>query len=459
MKTTLKCVLALLLLIPTACRKPGASAATTTQPADRDHAANAPTNRIDIPPAVRQNLGITFAKVESRRVDATLRVPGRFEPLPSARREYRTALPGRVELLVNQFDRVEPGTPLFRLNSPEWHKIRLALHEAESDIEKAQAAITVAERALEEARHAVTTLKARIEALAGAEVKRAELDADLSARRAALPRIEAELKVKRVNLDEAEHHLPIVMASAASALGMPVERMTEEIDASGGNKKTARWRTITDIEVTAAQPATIDALAVTNGAWVDTGAQVLSTLNPAALRFAATGLQADLARLKENLPATIIAPHAGAAPLVGKLALGLSHDPDRRTIDLYVTPSQLAEWARPGVSALAEIVTDDTVDPEPAIPLAAIVRDELKQVFFRRDPKNPDKVIRVEADLGPNDGKWVVVNSGVATGDEVVLDGVHELKLTGNNKPTGGGHFHADGTWHADGTPEPGGKK
>jgi hypothetical protein len=44
-------------------------------------------------------------------------------------------------------------------------------------------------------------------------------------------------------------------------------------------------------------------------------------------------------------------------------------------------------------------------------------------------------------------------------GDEVVLDGVFELNLTGAGKPQGRGHFHADGTWHADGTPEPGSRK
>ena len=54
----------------------------------------APTNRIDVPASVRQNLGITFAKVERRRVASTIRVPGRFELLPSARREYRATLPG-----------------------------------------------------------------------------------------------------------------------------------------------------------------------------------------------------------------------------------------------------------------------------------------------------------------------------------------------------------------------------
>ncbi len=55
----------------------------------------------------------------------------------------------------------------------------------------------------------------------------------------------------------------------------------------------------------------------------------------------------------------------------------------------------------------------------------------------------------MEADLGISDGKWVVARSGVTEGDEVVLDGVYELKLAGGGQGAeGGGHFHADGTWH-----------
>jgi hypothetical protein len=72
-----------------------------------ESAAAAPTNRVDIPDAVRRNLGVVFAKVESRAVARTLRVPGRFELLPTAGREYRAPLAGRVELLVAQYQRVE----------------------------------------------------------------------------------------------------------------------------------------------------------------------------------------------------------------------------------------------------------------------------------------------------------------------------------------------------------------
>ena len=139
----------------------------------------------------------------------------------------------------------------------------------------------------------------------------------------------------------------------------------------------------------------------------------------------------------------------------GKLSLGLEASADTRTVELIVTPEKLAPWARAGVSAFAEIVTDGSADAVVAIPLAAVVQDELNRIFFRRDPKDPNKVIRVEGDFGVSDGRWVVVNSGLKEGDEVVLDGVYELKLTGSGKTGGGdGHFHADGTWHPAGTPE-----
>jgi multidrug efflux pump subunit AcrA (membrane-fusion protein) len=141
-----------------------------------------------------------------------------------------------------------------------------------------------------------------------------------------------------------------------------------------------------------------------------------------------------------------------------RLAIGLEADPVARTVELVLTPDRPAAWAeagwpRAGVSAFAEVVTDGSAGVEDAIPVAAVVQDELAKIFFRRDPKDPDKVIRTEADLGTSDGRWVAVRSGVKAGDEVVLGGVYELKLAGGGKAGaggGGGHFHADGTWHAD---------
>jgi multidrug efflux pump subunit AcrA (membrane-fusion protein) len=217
------------------------------------------------------------------------------------------------------------------------------------------------------------------------------------------------------------------------------------------------------IEVKAAQSGIVESLPVSSGAFVEAGAAIVTTMDPQAVRFTAVALQSDLGKLKDGLSATIVPPHRTPADsqhaVTGAVSIGHSASPDTRTMPLLITPRNVPPWARAGVSAYAEVITDDSGEEQLAIPIAAVIQDELTKVYFRRDPANPDKVIRVEADLGTSDGRWVAVSSGVKEGDQVVLDGVYELKLAGAGKATGGGHFHADGTWHADGTPEPGAKK
>lgn len=451
----LLCVVALLSLL--GCDGKPDTGAQNAAPATA--AAAAPvSNRIDVPDAVRQNLGITFAKVERRRVAATLRVPGRFELLPSARREYRTAVAGRVELLVKQYARVEAGTPLLRLQSPEWQKVRQQLQDDQSIAKQAAAEVAAAEATRAEAAQAVAILQERIARLEEAGTRRAELESQLAERKASIPRLEAEVNAKRVAAEAATQRFPLTLASAASLLGLPAATLTEPVaPAEGAGPPVPRWRTIDEIEIAAAEAGVVDTLGVTNGSWAEPGTLLLSTVNPQAVRFRATGLQSDLARLKEGAAATIIPPRGATADAMrGTLSLGLEASAETRTVELIVTPESLAPWARAGVSAVAEVVTDGSAETELAIPVAAVVQDELHHVFFRRDPSDPNKVIRVEADLGVSDGRWVVVNSGVKEGDEVVLDGVYELKLTGSGKTGGGdGHFHADGTWHPAGTPEP----
>ena len=448
----------------TACDRPGQAAdAAQTQPAEPH--APAPTNRVAVPAAVRDNLGVTFAKVERRAVGATLRVPGRFELTPEARREYHVPLAGRVELLVKQYDRVEPGQPLFRVDSPEWHRLRLELGEDEEAVQIAAAGLSVAEHTLAEARQTVEALEKRIAALGEAGVRRAELEADLAARRSSLPRLEAEIKAKQAALHSAEHHRPLAMSAAASPMGVTAGFLAETVESAGG-VRVPRWQTIEQIEVRAARAGVVESFALSDGAWAEAAADVLTTIAPEAIRFRAVAQQGDLGDLRDGLPAVVVPPARNGAgvpgePVAGELRIEPVADAEQRTIGLLVTPNGPAPWARPGVSAFMEVTTSDSTAPQTAIPLAAVVQDGLEQVFFRRDPKDPDTVIRTVADLGASDGEWVVAESGVKAGDEVVVAGVYELKLASSNQGGGGaaaagaGHFHADGTWHAEGTPEP----
>ena len=199
-----------------------------------------------------------------------------------------------------------------------------------------------------------------------------------------------------------------------------------------------------------------DLLDVTNGSWADAQANIMTIVQPDQLRFHASGLQSDLGVLQNGLQVNIVPPtptSGGNAvdlqnTMHGTLQLGLTGDANDRTIDLYVTPDKLSFWARPGITAQLEIITDSTGVAQLAIPLAAVQQDGLTPIIFRRDPNNPNEAIRMEADLGLNDGRWVAVLSGLTDGDEVVLDGGFQLMLATSGSIQGGGHFHSDGTFH-----------
>jgi multidrug efflux pump subunit AcrA (membrane-fusion protein) len=410
-----------------------------------------PTNRVDIPAAVRQNLGITFAKVEKRRIGQTVRVPGSFELLPQARHEYRATLPGRVEFLVEQYQPVETGTRLYRMQSPEWPEVQRELSEARFAIESAHNDIAVAEATLNETETRIKLQRDRIAALAQAEVRRAGLELQLAELDAALPRLRTELEAKRSTLAAAQERYEHAVNRAAAILGMTRDALGETNDHSG-----PRWQTIDWIEVRASQPGIVESIALTPGGWAETASLILTTANPQLVRFRGLGLQADLTRLRDGAPALILPPSGGNGsalePIAADLTIGLEADPTARTVALLAKPKPGAspDWVRPGVSAFLEIETAGTGKEEMVIPRSAIVQDGLAHIIFRRDPANPDKVIRMEADLGLSDGRWVVINSGVKVGDEVVLNGVYELKLATSSTTQKGGHFHADGTFHAE---------
>lgn len=407
----------------------------------------APTNRVDIPASVRQNLGITFAKVETRDVAQTLRVPGRFELLPTARREYRTPLSGRVEILVSQYQEVEPGTPLYRVDASGWrdlHEQIAATRARAESMVPLMAAQAEHEQSLAEK---VTLWRERLlqlEELRGAgggsatqfTEARATLNASQSELAVAKGR-SAELAAQRSQAD-----------SDLRSLTARHEVLTRGAGCPDGHNDAAPGSIYT---VCAVEPGIVETIGMTPGALAEENGLVLTLVQPDQIRFRARGLQSDLGRLRDGLPARIAAPQGGSLPLQdamsGVLQIGLAADADERTVDLVVVPETLAPWARTGVSAHLEVTLAGGTE-ELAIPQSAVVRDGARGIIFRRDPADPDKVIRMEADLGLSDGRWVVIASGVKEGDEIVLGGNFQLMLATSGASEKAGHFHSDGTFH-----------
>lgn len=454
--------LCLLVLALTGCRPeapPAPPAPITAQP----------TNRIDVPAPVRTNLGIRFVKVERRRVAHTLRVPGHFELLPSARREYRVPGPGRVDIAVGPLQEVKAGDVLFRLDSPTWRTLQRELGELTTQAQVTAVRLDamrpllqahrVHEDSLADALRVMQERVAGLEAtrasvggqaaeLTSAKLQVAQVRADLTEAGEKHAEAEASLAELEANLAAAHDRFTLALSAASAIVSIAPERLR----APAVGATLPLWRTIDNLEVHAASAGIVDLMPVASGGWVETGSLVLATADVSQVRFRARGLQSDLARLRTGMPALIVSPRssAGMQPLRGTLELGVDADPEQRTIDLFVRPDRSDPMARPGIAALLEIETTADQEPELAVPLSAVLPDGLQRVLFRRDPKDPDKVIRLEGDLGRDDGRWIEVKSGLRDGDEVVLEGAYELMLASSGTVARGGHFHADGTFHGD---------
>lgn len=407
----------------------------------------APSNRVDIPASVRQNLGITFARVESRSVAQTLRVPGRFEFLPTARREYRTPLSGRVEVLVSQYQSVEPGTPLYRVDAAAWRDLHEQITANQARVDSMGPLREAHRRHEQSLADKVLLWQERLKQLedlraagGGSAAQFTEARATLNATQAELADVmekEAELQAQQ---KQAEAELRSLKSRRDSLeRGSNCGSGHGDLEAGGG------------FVVCAVAPGVVEAIGITPGGLAEENGQIVTVVQPDQIRFRARGLQSDLGRLRNGLEARIAPPQGGSVPLEdamnGELRIGLSADPDERTVDLVVIPEALAPWARAGVSAHLEVTLAGGTE-ELAIPQSAVVRDGARAIIFRRDPANPDKVIRIEADLGLSDGRWVVIASGVKEGDEIVLGGNFQLMLATSGSAEKAGHFHSDGTFH-----------
>lgn len=504
-----------------ACPAPTDTAGTpgTPEAVVDEHKAVATTNRIDVPPEVVRNLGITFVPVKRRAVGATLRLRGHFEAQPTAYQAVHTLAGGRVELLVRQLQRVEQGDIVARMHVPGWAARQARIAEAELAVDAARAAVVVAQRTLEEA-EAQTRLAARLQqplaqreeahaahvaalrevrrvherraaeleavaergggvAAALAEVRtelarldvelakmveedvefaieRERIEVELALMRNRLPRLQAELAERDVQVRHAKRRIDLLLDEAERELGLAAGWLREQREPDG----QPRWRTLTALDVVAPCAGLIESFAVETGAVVEAGAHLLRLLDERDLRFRATAYQADIAKLASATEARILPPGERGtadadATVPSTLAFGLHADPRERTFDLLASPSattSLPAWARPGVSTLLDVVIEGSTAPVLAIPLRAVITDGLERVYFRRDPRDPNKVIREVGDFGASDGEFIVVNSGLSLRDTVVLHGVYELKLaSAGTQQMSGGHFHADGTWHAEG--------
>lgn len=440
-----------------------ALAACSSEPTDAPQAEPpaAPTNRLDVPKAVRDNLGIEYAEVQRRRVAATVRLPGQFELLPAARHEHRAMLAGHVEVHVALLQRVEAGELLCTLDSPDWRARQRELGDLRTQTELDAARIAALEPLL--AAHdaheksladAIEILSARVEQLERTRRDVGGQAAEIAAANVTL----AQLRASAAEAAEQHTGTQTRLVELQAAVRAGNERFALALAAAatfarlGTEQLAAGWRELDRIEVRATMAGVVDRVAVAAGGFVEDGALLVTVTDPTKARFRAHAPQRDLGRLRAGSPARVAPPAAsrpGGDPIEGELRIGVDIDRKTRMVELFLDATPAPDWARPGLGAFLEVETESGGAAELAIPRAAVQRDGLSRVIFRRDSKNPDQVIRLEVDFGVDDGEWIVVKTDLTDGDEVVVAGAYELMLASSESTPKGGHFHADGTWHA----------
>ena len=415
-----------------------------TDPAPNHEAATTPTNRIAIPHPVRRNLGIEFARVEVRSIESTLRVPGHFELLPNARRDHPAPLEGTVEILVSELDPVAPGTPLFRLAGPEWFELEDRIDKTITRLDSLNPIREASRRQKESLTERVSLWQERLNQLK--RLQEAEGGNTTAVSQA------------RVIVDEARNEIAELMKEDArldadeSMLKTELTSLLERRDRILGIGPCSQDDEL-GLLVCSAVEGVVEKIVATPGTHVAEGDAILSIIQPDRVRVRGRMLQSDLPLVSEGLSARISAPNAASdqtlPSMPATIRLSPIADPDGRTIDLLVTPERVEPWARPGVSVSLEVILEGG-RLELAIPERAIVANGGVPMVFRRNPSDPDQAIRIDADLGRSDGRWIEILSGVGEGDQIVVAGQDQLLLaTGGERPATG-HFHADGTFHAE---------
>ena len=206
------------------------------------------------------------------------------------------------------------------------------------------------------------------------------------------------------------------------------------------------------VTVHASEDGMIESLLAQNGAWLETGAAVVQTVQMHDLRFKALATASDAIRLRESMPAKV-----GAN--AGRIQLGVGDDSG--LVPVYVLfDSEVSAIA--GERGLAECVTDETEKPHMAVPSKCIVSVGLQPTVFVKDSHNAERFIATPVVPGVSGGGWTAVE-GLTPHEceahaknqpshicEIVCEGAYELKLAlpSADAKKESGHFHADGTFH-----------
>lgn len=381
--------LCLLLLFVTAC----SDKHEQEHGAQKEAEAPAITNRLNLSADIVSNLGITFEKVRSGKLGSWISVPGKLE-VPREKRFLLSApAAGRIFWQVERLTYVSKGDALATIESS-------ALSEAQQELAASMQALSIAKQR------------------GGGD------------------------QGSKLRLEQAERKFRESLGRMSVLTGLT----SEELIAQEKNGE-ARWANLSKLNLLAPGEGVLFEKSTSDGELLEEGEELGLILNVKELVF--RGLVA--ANLFSDIPeSAAVRIEVGKGQVIESKVLGPFPVGDIEIAKVWVeakVPNEDRQFIH-GLPAIANVQVKESEFEEAIVPEECVIFDDLQAVLFKRDTAAPDYVIRTPVEIGNRSGGQFEVFSGVIEGDEIVCEGIHQIKSLNAGKAPEGGHFHADGTWH-----------
>ena len=325
--------------------------------------------------------GLQLAKVEARQGRCVLNAMGKILAPPPQTAIVSYSFPGRVvEIHVRVGDWVEKGQRVITIESQE-------VGEAKIEFFKSQAALELAKLNLDRENRLLAS---------GIGVKKGLVAA------------EAEHKLAQANVEAAEKKLHV--------LGFTEERIKEITRAHEINPT---------ITLTAPVAGKVVESKAILGGMVDETTEILKIIDPRSLWADAGVYEKDLAKVKVGQRVEVAVPAYPGEVFQGTVSyIGDLVDEETRTITVRTEVANDDQRLKPGMFADVCLLLNGG-DPMLLVPSSAVLEEGSQKIVF---VKSGDGFARREVETHAVEGDQVQIVSGLNAGEEIVVQGNHQLK-------------------------------
>jgi len=306
------------------------------------------------------------------------------------------AFPGRIaEVRAKVGDWIDKGQSVIVLESQ-------SVGEAKSDFIKAVASLELAK--------------------VNRDIEERLLKDGTSARRGLLA-AEAEYKLAQVTADAAERKLHV--------LGFTEERVKEV---------TTNHEISPSITLTAPIAGKIVASQAILGGMVDQTTEILTVVDPRLLWTHAEVFEKDLAKVKVGQKVEIAVPAYPGEVFRGTVShIGDLVNEETRTITVRTEVANEDLRLKPGMFADVSILRNGT-EPMVLVPSAAVLDDGKRKIVF---VKQNDGFVLRQVEINVIEGDQVQIVKGLQAGEEVVVQGNHQLRSELQRELLEAAHAHS----------------